>query len=249
MTIFKSDFTVIRYIYYLNVIVSILYLAFLPFNWGSFALVAFIFFLMNPLGIAVSYHRYWSHKSFEWKNQFFKQLCTLPAIISGVGSILGWVGLHRRHHKHSDIDGDPHRASKGFWNMLLMTSYDYEPNPREVIDLMRDEYIVKTHHYYFFFPLSYAILCFVLFGIDGLVLGYCMPAAISLITQNTTNFVNHYGDEYSPKNVAWINFFNFGDGWHANHHNNPRSHTTKEKWWQLDPAGWMIKNIFSKSVC
>lgn len=247
---FKSNFITLRYLYYINVVVTLLYFTFNSITLNGIIIIASIFFLMNPLGIAISYHRYWSHKSFEWKNNFYKQLCTIPALISGVGSILGWVGLHRRHHAKSDIDGDPHLASKGLVKMILMTSYEYEPKAKEVIDLMRDRYIVTTHNYYFLFPIIYSILCFILFGIDGLILGYCAPAALSLITQNITNYVNHYHEtHFAPNNVLWINILNFGDGWHKNHHINPKSHTTSMKWWQIDPAGWAIRNIFAKSVC
>lgn len=245
---FTSNFNTIRYLYYINILISILFLMLYGISIEQATVISLIFCLMNPLGIAVSYHRYWSHKSFEWKNQFYKQLCTLPAIISGVGSILGWVGLHRRHHIFSDVDGDPHRASKGFWSMMLMTSYDYKPNPREVIDLMRDRYIVITHNYYFVFPLIWVVLLSLVFGLEGVVVGYCIPAALSLMTQNLTNYVNHFGDKYSPKNVGWINCLNFGDGWHANHHKNPSKYTTSQKWWQFDPAGLMIKYVFAKSV-
>jgi stearoyl-CoA desaturase (delta-9 desaturase) len=242
----ESNFKLIRAIYYINVLTSLIFLYTNTITYENILAVLCIFFFMNPLGIAISYHRYWSHRSFEWRNSFCKYICTIPPIISSVGSILGWVGMHRRHHILSDVDGDPHKASKGFWNMMLMRSYDYHPRGKEVIDLMRDPFIVFSHQYYFLFPLVYVILLFILFGLSGAIIGYCMPAALSLITQNLTNFVNHYGDEYSPKNIAWINILNFGDGWHANHHNNPKSYTTKEKWWQLDPAGWMIKNIFAK---
>jgi len=249
LAIFQSNFTTIKYLYYFNFIVSCIYLVTFGFSIQSFIIVAAVFFMMNPLGIAVSYHRYWSHKSFEWKNGFYKYLCTVPALISGVGSILGWVGLHRRHHKFSDVDGDPHLAAKGFWNMLFMTSYDYQPQPKEVIDLMRDPFIVKTHQYYFLFPVVYGAVLFAVLGIHGLVLGYCMPAAVSLVTQNTTNYVNHWdSSKFSPNNVGWINFFNFGDGWHENHHKDPSCYTTQREWWQIDPAGWAIKYIFSSSV-
>ena len=64
---------------------------------------------------------------------------------------------------------------------------------------------------------------------------------------NTTNYINHLGkNKYSPSNVWWMNFFNFGDGWHKNHHDNPRNYTTSEKWYQIDPAGIVIKYLLAK---
>ena len=57
---------------------------------------------MNPLGIAITYHRYWTHNSFKFKNKFLLYFCSVSPLVSGVGSIIGWVGMHRRHHKFSD---------------------------------------------------------------------------------------------------------------------------------------------------
>lgn len=243
----ESKFDLIRIIYFVNLLLSFAFILTYGITFDQFLIVAAVFFFMNPLGIAISYHRYWSHKSFEWKNKLLMLMCTLPPMISCVGSVLGWVGIHRLHHEHSDTELDPHRASKGYFNMLFMNSYDYTPRPKYIIDLMRDKFVVFTHKYYFAFPLLYVLLVGLLFGFPGIVLGFCMPAALSLVTQNTTNFVNHYVDEkFSPGNVGWINMFNFGDGWHKNHHDNPRSYTTQKEWWQIDPAGWMIKYVFAK---
>ena len=247
--ILRSRFSVLVSMYYFNIATSVWYLTIHDFTFNSLLVVAIIFFLMNPIGIAITYHRYWSHKAFVFRHKILEFLCTLPPMISGVGSIVGWVGMHRAHHKHSDQEKDPHLAAKGFWNMLLMNSYDYNPNPRDVVDLMRNKFAVTTHNYYFAIPLLYAVLCFVFYGIDGLVLGFCMPSALSLITQNTTNYVNHKEDNsFTPTNVNWINLFNFGDGYHKNHHNNPRRYTTSEKWYQPDLAGILIKYIFAKEI-
>jgi stearoyl-CoA desaturase (delta-9 desaturase) len=34
-----------------------------------------------------------------------------------------------------------------------------------------------------------------------------------------------------------------GDAWHNNHHGNPASMTTQFKWWEIDPAGYLIRVI------
>ena len=246
---FESKFYLVRSIYYFNIVFVIFFAMLYGINAEYILYSVLVFFFMNPLGIAVSYHRYWSHKSFEWKNRFWKNLCTVPAMISGVGSILGWVGMHRLHHIESDKPNDPHLAEKGFWNMLFMRSYTYNPNPRLFVDLLRDDYVKITHKYWLLFPLGWMALCFLFFGIEGVFYGFCFPAMLSLITQNCTNYFNHkQTDTFEPTNVGWINFFNFGDGWHYNHHQNPQSYTTKVNDNEIDPAGYLIKNVFAKKV-
>ena len=34
--------------------------------------------------------------------------------------------------------------------------------------------------------------------------------------------------------------------WHNNHHYKPNSKTTKVKWWELDPAYWLIRLVEEK---
>jgi fatty-acid desaturase len=211
-----SRLSTIKLLYVFNICISVLYVYLHGITANQFAVVFVIWFLMNPLGIAVVYHRYWSHKSFEFKNSFLKYLCTFPSLISGVGSILGWVGIHREHHRHSDTEQDPHSAKKGYLSCITMDGYEYKPNARAVIDLLRDNFISKTHAYYFVFPLLYSFACLILFGFTGLVIGFAMPAALSLFTQNTTNYINHLKEgKYGPSNIWWMNFFNFGDGWQS----------------------------------
>jgi fatty-acid desaturase len=246
-TILISRFSTIRLLYAINTVTALAYLFLNGITMDNFVVTLCVWGLMNPLGIAIVYHRYWSHKSFEFRNTILKYVCTLPSLVSGTGSILGWVGIHREHHSHSDTEQDPHPASKGYIPLITMCSYEYTPNAKKVVDLLRDNFIVKTHTYYFAFPLVYAFLCFIFFGIEGLVFGFCMPAALNLLTQNTTNYINHLQeDKYGPTNVWWINLFNFGDGWHKNHHDNPRSYTTSNKWYQIDPAGIVIKYLLAK---
>ena len=164
-----SRLTTIKLLYAFNILISLIYLYFNGITTNQFLIVLFIWFLMNPLGVAIVYHRYWSHRSFEFKNSFLKYLCTIPSLVSGVGSILGWVGIHREHHNHSDKNNDPHLAEKGYLSLITMQSYKYSPNVRSVIDLLRNNFISKTHTYYFAFPLMYAVLCLILFGVTGLI--------------------------------------------------------------------------------
>jgi stearoyl-CoA desaturase (delta-9 desaturase) len=66
------------------------------------------FYILNILGIWMTLHRYYSHKSFNFRYLFLKYIFTLIAILAGRGSPLGWVYLHRQHHAYSDTEKDPH---------------------------------------------------------------------------------------------------------------------------------------------
>jgi len=247
--VLESRFSVIRGLYILNWIASFAFLIYFSYSYLWFFVTALVFFLMNPIGIAITYHRYWSHKSFQFKNKFLRNFCSFWAMASGAGSILGWVGIHRDHHAHSDKKNDPHLASNGYLSMISMSTYKYNPSPKKVADMLRDDFITKTHKYYFAIPFSYATLCFAVGSFELLIFAFCLPAALSLLVQNTTNYINHLNEDgFSPSNVGWINLLNFGDGWHKNHHDNPLSYTTKVLPHEHDPAGWVIKNVLGSEL-
>ena len=236
---FESNFAAVKALYYANILATVAYLILFGPTLFGILLTALIFFLMNPIGIVIGYHRYWTHRSFEFRSPIIKWFITTLASVSGVGSAIGWVGIHNEHHKHSDSDGDPHAAARGFFGMMTMRGYCSDISPRSVAPLLRSKPLRRMHEYYFLFPAAYAAGCFALGGIDLLIAGFCAPAAMSLAAQNLTNYVNHFGGK--PRNVAWINVFNFGDGWHANHHDDPSNFTTSHSRRQFDPAGWLIK--------
>src|SRR6056300_1122692 len=91
-----------RLLYIGNVLFSLLYLSIYGITWNSFLIILSIFFIMNCLGVTITYHRYWSHKSFTFKHKWLEKLCTLFALLSGSGSAIGWANIHRQRHKHSD---------------------------------------------------------------------------------------------------------------------------------------------------
>lgn len=237
-----------RALYFTNIALSICYLSYFGLTVNSAMIIFAMFFLMNCLGVTVTYHRFLSHRSFEFKNKLFQRICTTFALLSGSGSGIGWANIHRQHHRHSDKFDDPHQAEKGFLRIIGM-DYKLEPGHRYIVDLLRDKFLVKTHQYYFLILFVYCVALFTAFGIHGVALGFVIPSAITMLSENATNFINHYEEEkYGPTNVWWMNFFSFGDGWHKNHHDNSKSYTTSNKWWQIDISGLVIKHLLAKKV-
>ncbi|MGD9688698.1 MAG: acyl-CoA desaturase [Phycisphaerales bacterium] len=76
------------------------------FNWlhlGIFVLMSTI----TSFGITVGYHRLCTHKSFETP-AFMRYLFAAAGSMAAQGPVIQWCGEHRRHHQHSDTEGDPH---------------------------------------------------------------------------------------------------------------------------------------------
>src|SRR6266516_760178 len=75
-------------------------------NWQTVVL-GIAFYLFSGLGIAMGFHRYFTHGSFK-AARAFKIALGIAGSMAIEGPLLDWVSDHRRHHKYSDKEGDPH---------------------------------------------------------------------------------------------------------------------------------------------
>ncbi|MGS2738533.1 fatty acid desaturase [Sinomicrobium sp. M5D2P17] len=72
-----------------------------------------IYYLAAGVAIVIGYHRHLSHRALKLKKWFAYLIITagLPA-----GTPVQWVGNHRYHHAHTDVENDPHSpVIQGFW--------------------------------------------------------------------------------------------------------------------------------------
>ena len=75
-------------------------------NWHD-VIIALVFYWVSGLGITVGYHRYFTHGSFKAKTGLRVALA-IAGSLAIEGPVITWVSDHRRHHKYSDKEGDPH---------------------------------------------------------------------------------------------------------------------------------------------
>lgn len=243
---FESTINKIRIMFALNLAIMLAYLTMGNITIAQAMLIFFVFFLMNGVGVVMGFHRFYSHKSFEFKNRMLEILVLIFGTLSGSGSAVGWAGIHRAHHKFSDTDLDPHKAERGFWAMLSL-NYNQDFSPRLIVDMYKNKLVMWFHNYYFVPIIMYVVGLYLAFGFTGVAVGFSIPALMTVAAEGATNYINHKTkDGYAASNVWWMNVFSFGDGWHKNHHDKPTAWTTREKWYQLDIIGILIKYMFSK---
>ncbi len=82
----------------------------LAWGWGlgwHDIVIAVASYLVSGLGISMGLHRYFTHGSFK-AVRGFKIALAIAGSLAIEGPVITWVADHRRHHKYSDKEGDPH---------------------------------------------------------------------------------------------------------------------------------------------
>lgn len=235
----------------LIIMMALLLIPFVNLNLYYVLISIISFYVLNILGIYMTLHRYYSHKAFEFKNDFYKIFFTLLAILCMRGSVLGWVYIHREHHAYSDTDRDPHTPKNVGFKLF---GYNHFKNFEEqqvklflIKDLMTKEHLF-VHKYYLLI-----ILCFVtmLGSIDLNILyfGYVLPCLFVHLSQNLFNYYGHTTGyrNFVTKDNSTNNAFLFplllGECWHNNHHHSPKNYNNRVIGKEYDPLAYFILSI------
>lgn len=238
----QSTTDTLNYIQYTAIAIAIAGLFYANFTFQNILLSVSFFYIFSILGLSLTLHRYYSHRSFEFKNELLRKIFTLIAVLAGRGSPLGWVYIHRLHHKYSDTEKDPHGPETIGFRFFGFKPNDTGNEKTKVFlikDMMNKEHLLY-HNYYLLFVLGFVLLLG-LISFDTLYFIYVLPVLGIQFSQNCFNFFahkfgykNHNTNDDSTNNfVLWP--FIWGDAWHNNHHNNLGKFSTQERWWEFDP--------------
>jgi stearoyl-CoA desaturase (delta-9 desaturase) len=206
--------------------------------------------LFSGLGIAVGYHRVFSHRTHflpVWKENIILACATFAA----QGSPIFWVAVHRGyHHRHTDTEKDPHSpVAHGKWHAFVgwlndAREDDNKVNIRYAIDLLRKPNVVWFHKHYYRLILSVPLIVALYDWKLALAMFY-LPGGLSLLQDNLVNVFGHsqgiigYRNFDTPDrsyNNPFFGYFGWGQGWHNNHHYDPASYDFGKRWWEFDPT-------------
>ena len=79
-------------------------------GWTDLAVLA-IMYVITGLGITIGYHRLLTHRSFQTYKPVEYLFATLGSM-AVQGPVIAWVADHRKHHAHTDEEGDPHSPAR-----------------------------------------------------------------------------------------------------------------------------------------
>jgi stearoyl-CoA desaturase (Delta-9 desaturase) len=242
-----------RFLIGLFVLVPMLALAAaVPLAWGwglgwHDIVIGLVFYVISGMGISMGFHRHFTHSSFKAK----KPLRVALAIAGSMaieGPVLVWVADHRRHHKYSDKEGDPHSPWRfgNDWKALikgfLWAHMGWLFNPARTSqqkfcpDLVADRTINRMSR---LFPLWVAVslLAPALIGglwsmsLTGALTAFFWASLIRVcllhhVTWSINSVCHTFGNEDfmsrdKSRNVAWLAIPSFGESWHNLHHTDP----------------------------
>jgi stearoyl-CoA desaturase (delta-9 desaturase) len=245
-------------------------IALLPASLVSPAVLAIaaVAYVVTALGITVGYHRLLTHRSFATS----KRLEYAFAVIGSMavqGPVIGWVADHRKHHAHTDREGDPHSPHvghgrgaagvlRGLWHAhigWLLSEQGRADWSRYARELYEDNGMRRISRA---FPLlvgvSVALPALAGLAITGTLLG----AATGLLWGGLVRvfFLHHvtwsinsvchflgrrrFDVEDESRNVFWLALPSLGEAWHHNHHAFPRSAVHGLRRWEIDPSALVI---------
>jgi stearoyl-CoA desaturase (delta-9 desaturase) len=171
-----------------------------------------------------------------------------------------WVAIHRKHHRYSDLEGDPHSPHVfGIGQVLTKGAVLYHEASKDKV--MVDSYGVGTpadwmelHVYSAHSRLGIGIL----FVFNTLVFGWWGPVLwgiqmlwIPFWAAGVVNGIGHWWGYRNGKtkdrsrNIVPVDFIVGGELLHNNHHLDPANPRLSRKWFEFD-IGWMYVKILER---
>ena len=165
-----------------------------------------------------------------------------------------WVAVHRKHHKYTDKEGDPHSPLlEGFWKVQLGNVFYYlrelkDPTlvPTYARDMRPDVWDkVLFNHGSLGLAVGISALCLSLglwWGLFAAVLHTVMYVfVLSASINGLCHFAGYKNFANTATNLKFVAWLTGGEGLHNNHHGFPRSPKFSFNRGEIDPAWPLIK--------
>jgi stearoyl-CoA desaturase (delta-9 desaturase) len=238
---------------------------------GSDLLVLAVMYVTTAVGITVGYHRLLTHRSFQtpmWLAYAFAVLGSMAV----QGPVNSWVADHRKHHAHTDKDGDPHSPHvghgdgargvlAGLWHAhtgWLLTDQGRADWKKYAPDLDEDAGMrFISRHFVWLVAASLAIPALAGLALTGSVAGALTGLLwgglvrvffVHHVTWSVNSVCHFLGSrrfevDDESRNVFWLALPSLGEAWHHNHHAFPRSARHGLRRWELDPSALVIAGL------
>jgi fatty-acid desaturase len=233
------------------------------FSWTGVVLAVLGLYVFGSLGINLYYHRLLTHRGLVVP-RWVECILGVIGVCCMQDTPARWVAVHRRHHEHADQPSDPHSPLVNFFwghvGWILVENGDlsrlgiYE---RYAKDIVRDPFQKWLERSYGWIVLAHWVAFFAVgaatslvgggttmqalqFGASLLIWGVFVRTVLVWHITWSVNSLSHlwgyrnYETDEDSRNNVFVALISNGEGWHNNHHADPRSARHGHRWFELD---------------
>lgn len=235
-------------------------------SWLDLGLMVFMYFLTCH-GITIGFHRYFTHGSFKAKRPLRIALAVMGSM-AVEGPLVRWVADHRKHHRYSDHEGDPHSPwrfgetvpalMKGLWWAHIGWLFDEEQTDQQKYapDLIKDPAIRRISRDFVLWtvvslavpPLAGGLVTMSWWGaFTAFFWGSLVRVALLHHVTWSINSICHamgkrpFRSRDRSGNVWWLAVLSCGESWHNLHHADPTSARHGVLRGQVDSSARLIR--------
>ncbi len=228
-----------------------------------------LMYLLTGFGVTIGFHRMLTHRAFRTSKPVEYVFAVLGSM-AVQGPVINWVADHRKHHAHTDEEGDPHSPhvgdhGDGVRGMLeglfhahvgwLVIEHGQARRTKYARDLVEDPGMRRIQRA--FVPIVAAGLALPA-ALGWLLTGELAGALTALlwggfvrifllhhVTWSINSVCHFFGrrrfaTDDHSTNVFWLALPSLGEAWHHNHHAFPRAAVHGLRWAEIDVSGWVI---------
>ncbi|HJK97277.1 MAG TPA: acyl-CoA desaturase [Polyangiaceae bacterium LLY-WYZ-14_1] len=208
-------------------------------------------YFVRIFGVTGGYHRYFSHRTYK-TSRVFQFLLAFLAQTSSQKGALWWASHHRRHHRYSDQERDPHSpVLRGFWYSHVGWLYDgtEETEWHRIKDFARYPELVWLNRNWALPPILLGFTVWWFLGWPGLFIGFALSTVLTWHGTFLINSLAHvvgsrrYPTDDDSRNNWFLALLTLGEGWHNNHHHYQSSARNGFFWWEVDGTYYVLKAL------
>lgn len=219
-------------------------------TWTAVAIFC-VLYAVRMFAITAGYHRYFAHRSYVLSRPVQFVLAFLGTTAAQKGP-LWWSAHHRAHHRYSDTERDVHSPQKGFWwshvGWILCDRHS-STDVELVSDFAAFPELRLLEKYNAVGPWLLAGAALWIGGWSGLVFGFFGSTVLLWHATFTINSLSHtfgtrrYATTDTSRNNPLLAVLTFGEGWHNNHHHQPKSARQGFYWWEFDLSWYALRAL------
>lgn len=237
------DFRLVQFSTFIMPLFSLYWVLNMCVNFNIEQVILFVF-LAYFLGFVTTIfmHRAWTHRAWtphKYLNciaLFFYSLgCTTKSAI--------WCSVHRKHHRLSDTEQDPHSPyHKGKLHVMFnMYKMNWPKDLEYARDLMNDSLHLWFYQHYWTVNLTLWLILLCI-NVNYLFFWWAV-LGFHNFKNKSFNVIGHNNSttKKSTNSILFGWLYLHGEPWHQNHHEDPTNWRFGKHWYQIDLGAKLIQ--------